>query len=57
MKPAKLSTRPVGGYGDPRGRKRSKRKGNGEGSEYGLHQAVGILVLALGFSLLVIILL
>ena len=42
---------------ETRGRKRSLRKGKGEGSEYGLHQAVGILVLALGFSLLVIILL
>ena len=54
MKPAKLSTRPVGGYGDTRGRKRRKTEPE---NPYSLHQAVGIIALALAVGLLVIVVL
>lgn len=55
MKPAKLSTRPVGGYGDMRGRKR-RRKPEPE-NPYALHQAVGIIAAALALGLFLIVVL
>ena len=54
MKPAKLSTRPVGGYGDTRGRRPRKREPE---NPYALHQAVGILAAALALGLFLIIVL
>lgn len=53
MKPAKLPTRPVGGYGDTTVR-RKRRKPEPE-NPYALHQAVGIIAGALALGLFLII--